>query len=33
MSDDALVAELLDGPYPCCLSTLRGDGSPYTVVV
>jgi PPOX class probable F420-dependent enzyme len=33
MSDDALVAELLDGPYPCCLSTLRADGSPYTVVV
>ena len=28
-----LVAELLEGPYPCCLTTLRSDGAPYGVVV
>ena len=33
MPDEELIAELLDGPYPCCLSTLRADGSPYSVVV
>jgi PPOX class probable F420-dependent enzyme len=33
MNDEDLIAELLDGPYPCCLSTLRADGSPYSVVV
>ena len=31
MSD--LVTELLEGPYPCCLTTLGEDGAPYTVVV
>lgn len=31
MSD--LVAELLEGPYPCCLTTLGKDGAPYSVVV
>ena len=33
MADGKLIAELVEGPYPCCLSTLREDGSPYTVVV
>ena len=33
MADGKLVAELVDGPNPCCLSTLREDGSPYSVVV
>lgn len=33
MADEDLIAELVDGPYPCCLSTLREDGSPYSVVV
>jgi len=33
MADQDLIAELADGPYPCALSTLRADGSPYTVVV
>lgn len=28
-----MIAELTDGPYPCCLTTLRADGSPYSVVV
>ena len=28
-----MIAELADGPYPCCLTTLRADGSPYSVVV
>ncbi len=28
-----IVAELLDGPYPCALTSLDGDGSPYSVVV
>ena len=33
MADEELIAELLDGPNPCCLTTLRADGSPYNVVV
>jgi PPOX class probable F420-dependent enzyme len=33
MPDEELIAELLDGPHPCCLTTLRPDGSPYSVVV
>jgi PPOX class probable F420-dependent enzyme len=33
MADRKLIEELLDGPYPCALTTLRGDGSPYSVVV
>ncbi|MFN8161672.1 MAG: TIGR03618 family F420-dependent PPOX class oxidoreductase [Solirubrobacterales bacterium] len=33
MSRPAVVAELLEGPHPCCLSTLDDDGSPYVVVV
>jgi PPOX class probable F420-dependent enzyme len=33
MAAENLVAELVDGPYPCCLTTLRADGSPYSVVV
>jgi PPOX class probable F420-dependent enzyme len=33
MAAENLVAELIDGPYPCCLTTLRADGSPYSVVV
>ena len=32
MTDETLIAELVDGPNPCCL-TLREDGSPYSVVV
>jgi PPOX class probable F420-dependent enzyme len=28
-----LVGELLEGPYPCCLTTLRPEGDPYAVVV
>jgi hypothetical protein len=31
--DENLIAELFDGPYPCCLTSLRADGSPYSVVV
>ena len=27
-----LVRELLEGPYPCCLTTLRAEGDPYSVV-
>jgi PPOX class probable F420-dependent enzyme len=33
MADQKLIEELLDGPYPCALTTLREDGSPYSVVV
>jgi PPOX class probable F420-dependent enzyme len=33
MSKRELVRELLEGPYPCCLTTLRADGDPYGVVV
>jgi PPOX class probable F420-dependent enzyme len=33
VTDEKLIEELLDGPYPCCLTTLRADGSPYSVVV
>ena len=34
MSEPAeLIRELLEGPYPCCLTTLRGEGDPYGVVV
>ena len=29
----AIVDELLDGPFPCALTTLDRDGSPYSVVV
>jgi hypothetical protein len=29
----AIVDELLDGPYPCALTSLDRDGSPYSVVV
>lgn len=29
----AIVDELLDGPYPCALTTLDADGSPYSVIV
>jgi PPOX class probable F420-dependent enzyme len=28
-----IAVELLDGPYPCCLTTLDGRGRPYSVVV
>lgn len=28
-----IVAELLDGAYPCCLTSLDGAGNPYSVVV
>ena len=31
MSD--LETELLEGPFPCCLTTLEKDGAPYSVVV
>ena len=34
MSDRTeLIRELLEGPYPCCLTTLREEGDPYAVVV
>jgi PPOX class probable F420-dependent enzyme len=33
VADRTLVAELLAGPYPCCLTTLRASGDPYGVVV
>jgi PPOX class probable F420-dependent enzyme len=33
MANRKLIAELVDGPHPCCLTTLRADGSPYSVVV
>jgi PPOX class probable F420-dependent enzyme len=33
MANQELIDELLAGPYPCCLTTLRADGSPYSVVV
>jgi PPOX class probable F420-dependent enzyme len=33
MGNEELIAELIDGPYPCCLTTLQADGSPYSVVV
>ena len=33
MASEELIAELVDGPNPCCLTTLRPDGSPYSVVV
>jgi PPOX class probable F420-dependent enzyme len=33
MADERQIAELADGPYPCILTTLREDGSPYGVVV
>jgi PPOX class probable F420-dependent enzyme len=33
MADARLVEELAGGPYPCILTTLREDGSPYGVVV
>jgi PPOX class probable F420-dependent enzyme len=33
MSEAAIVAELLDGPYPCALTSLDRDGSPYSVIV
>jgi PPOX class probable F420-dependent enzyme len=33
MADPKLVEELFTGPYPCCLTSLREDGSPYSVVV
>jgi hypothetical protein len=29
----AIVDELLDGPYPCAITTLDGDGDPYSVIV
>lgn len=32
-ADNSLLDELAGGPYPCCLTTLREDGSPYSVVV
>ena len=28
-----IVDELLDGPFPCALTTLDRDGSPYSVIV
>ncbi len=28
-----LATELLEGPFPCCLTTLGEDGAPYSVVV
>jgi nitroimidazol reductase NimA-like FMN-containing flavoprotein (pyridoxamine 5'-phosphate oxidase superfamily) len=33
VADEDLIAELGDGPYPCCIATLLPDGSPYSVVV
>jgi PPOX class probable F420-dependent enzyme len=33
MVDDKLIAEVVDGANPCCLTTLLEDGSPYSVVV
>jgi PPOX class probable F420-dependent enzyme len=38
MSDERVrfddgVRRLLDGAYPCCLTTLRADGAPYGVVI
>ena len=33
MAEEPIVEELLTGPYPCCLTTLRRDGTPYSVVV
>jgi PPOX class probable F420-dependent enzyme len=33
MANPELIDELLAGPYPCCLTTLRADSSPYSVVV
>jgi PPOX class probable F420-dependent enzyme len=30
---DELVRELLEAPFPCCLTSLDRDGSPYGVVV
>jgi len=31
--DSDLARELLEGPFPCCLTTLGADGAPYSVVV
>ena len=33
MADPALVEELFAGPFPCCLTSLRANGEPYSVVV
>jgi Pyridoxamine 5'-phosphate oxidase len=33
LSDDPFVMEILEGPFPCCLTSLAGDGRPYSVVV
>jgi PPOX class probable F420-dependent enzyme len=33
MADERLIEALVGGPNPCCLTTLREDGSPYSVVV
>jgi hypothetical protein len=33
LADPKLVEELFAGPYPCSLTSLREDGSPYSVVV
>jgi PPOX class probable F420-dependent enzyme len=33
MPDQKLIEKLVDGANPCCLTTLREDGSPYSVVV
>ena len=33
MADERLFEELLDGANPCCLTTLRENGDPYSVVV
>jgi PPOX class probable F420-dependent enzyme len=33
LSEDAFVAEFLQAPFPCCLTSLDKDGRPYSVVV
>lgn len=33
MTLDEDARDLLDGPHPCSLTTLRADGSPYAVVI
>jgi len=33
VDDPALVEELFAGPFPCCLTSLRANGEPYSVVV
>jgi PPOX class probable F420-dependent enzyme len=33
LSEDGFVAEFLQAPFPCCLTSLDKDGRPYSVVV